>query len=102
MTGLQSRKIPTRLRPTMIEPELRLHLRACADAFAASRGIGLPTVGRLAAGDWRFFDRVADDERTFTARKYDEVISWFSENWPPDAHWPDDVRRPTEQQQAAS
>jgi len=73
---------------------MRLHLRACAEAYAATRKIGLTTVGRIAAGDWRFFTKLQNGETTFTARKYDDVISWFSVNWPVDAAWPAEVRRP--------
>lgn len=77
-----------------MEQDMRLHLRRCAETYADARKIGLATIGRLAAGDWRFFDRLLDDEKTFTARKYDEVIDWFSVNWPSDADWPSEVKRP--------
>ena len=69
-------------------------LRRTAEAYAALRGISMQTLGRLAAGDWRFFDRLADDEKTFTARKFDEVMLWFSENWPKGSAWPKRVKRP--------
>ena len=77
-----------------MEEELRQNLIRCAAAFMAGRDVGLTTLGRLAAGDWRFFDRLSDDGKTFTARKYDEVMRWFSENWPAGAEWPDTVSRP--------
>jgi hypothetical protein len=78
----------------MIETELRQNLLQCAEAYAKARGIGLPTLARMSAGDWRFFDRLRDDEKTFTARKYDEVIEWFSDNWPEGITWPKQVDRP--------
>ncbi len=59
------------------------------------------TVGRLAAGDWHFFIRIRDGA-SFTARKYDEVMAWFSGNWPSDAVWPADVPRPLAQPQEAA
>ena len=77
-----------------METELRSNLMACASAYAAARGLGLTTLGRLAAGDWRFFDRVENGATTFTARKYDEVMSWFSDRWPEGVDWPSDVPRP--------
>lgn len=77
-----------------METELRSHLTACASGFAGARGLSLTTVGRLAAGDWRFFDRVEAGSASFTARKYDEVVRWFSDNWPEGASWPADVPRP--------
>lgn len=90
---LKSRKIPTKLILAM-ENQLKWNLRRCAEAYAAARNIGIPTVGRLAAGDWRFFERVEDGEKSFTARKYDEVMGWFSKNWPDQVDWPSDVIRP--------
>ena len=77
----------------MIEPSLKTHMRACADAYAAAREIKLSTVAEQAAGDWRFFDRMESDT-TFTARKYDSVMAFFSRNWPADLPWPADVPRP--------
>ena len=79
-----------------MEEELRQNLNRCLAAFMAERDIGVATAGRLAAGDWRFFDRLGEQGKTFTARKYDEVIEWFSANWPPNAVWPDGVARPVQ------
>jgi hypothetical protein len=78
-----------------MEAELRSHLIRCAHAYAALRRLELVTVGRLAAGDWRFFERI-EGGAGFTARKYDETIQWFSENWPEGEGWPSDVPRPNE------
>ena len=77
-----------------MESELRSNLMACASAYASAKSVSIATIGRLAAGDWRFFDRLDDDAKTFTARKYDEVIRWFSDRWPEDAAWPPEVERP--------
>lgn len=85
-----------------MENELRLNLLHCAETYAKQRGIGLPTLGRMAAGDWRFFDRLRDDAKTFTARKYDEVLCWFSENWPTGAKWPKGIERPRPKRGAAA
>jgi hypothetical protein len=79
-----------------MENELRDNLLKCASAYAEKREISLSTLGRLAAGDWRFFANLSEDDKTFTARKYDEVVSWFSDNWPDDLAWPDGVSRATE------
>lgn len=78
-----------------MEQELQDNLFACGRAFAEGRGIGLSTVGRLAAGDGQFFERLRDGA-SFTARKYDQVIAWFSANWPEGATWPPAVPRPAE------
>lgn len=84
-----------------MEHELRQNLMRCAELYATARKIELSTIGRLAAGDWRFFDRLGADDKTFTVRKYDEVIRWFSANWPDGADWPEGIARP-EQEAAAS
>lgn len=86
-----------------MEREGKLHLCRTAEVYAAAKRIQLPTLGRLAAGDWRFFDRLSQDDKTFTARKYDDVMRWFSLNWPADVEWPKGVSRPqVEVVQAAS
>lgn len=79
-----------------MENELRSNLLACATLYAEKREIGLSTLGRLAAGDWRFFDNLNKDDKTFTARKYDEVLAWFSRNWPDGTEWPHGIERPVE------
>lgn len=76
-----------------MENELRHDLRSCAETYAEARKIKISTVGRLAAGDWRFFDRIVEG-KSFTARTYDEVMRWFAANWPEDIAWPEDIRRP--------
>jgi hypothetical protein len=75
-----------------MEQELIRNLKAVADAFRIARPLAFGTLGRLAAGDWRFFDHLGS--KTFTARKYDQVIEWFSTNWPEGAVWPEGVARP--------
>jgi hypothetical protein len=77
-----------------MEQQLSRNLTLCAEAFIASRNVGFSTLGRLAAGDWRFFTHLGDGSKTFTARKYDEVMGWFSDNWPDGAAWPENVSRP--------
>ena len=77
-----------------MENELRTNLLTCAALYASGKEIGFSTLGRLAAGDWRFFNNLNEDDKTFTARKYDEVLVWFSANWPDDADWPPNIERP--------
>ncbi|MCC4299469.1 hypothetical protein [Aurantimonas coralicida] len=83
-----------------MENELRSNLAACFAAFSAASSLSASTIARAAAGDWRFFERI--QTRSFTARKYDEVLRWFSSNWPDSAVWPEDVDRPTQESQAGS
>lgn len=68
-------------------------------AFSDAKGMKIVTVARLATGDWRFFDRI-ETGASFTARKYDEIMSWFAAKWPDGAVWPTDVPRPEVQEAA--
>lgn len=76
-----------------MENTLRRHLETCAADFARLTNREPSTVARLSTGDWRFFDRIGEGA-SFTARKYDAVMGWFSANWPADKDWPADVPRP--------
>jgi hypothetical protein len=71
-----------------METELASHLRILAYAYSRATGLKITTIGRQAAKDWRFFERLSDPSCTFTARKYDEVVGWFADHWPSDAKWP--------------
>jgi hypothetical protein len=77
-----------------MEHDLKRHLLSCATAFAHKRNVKLTTLGRMAANDSPFFTRLADARTSFTARKYDEIIQWFSDHWPADLDWPEGVARP--------
>lgn len=85
-----------------MEHELRINLLRCAAAYAEARRVSLSTLGRLAAGDWRFFTHLDDNSKTFTARKYDETIRWFAKNWPEDHPWPEELVRPTSEPERAA
>jgi hypothetical protein len=84
-----------------MEKDLIHHLSSCAGAYAEARNVEISTLGRLAAGDWRFFRDLAEGRKTFTARKYDEVMLWFSDNWPEKTRWPAGVPRPKRAESAA-
>ena len=61
-------------------------------AYARCRGLALSTVGRLAGGQGSFFQRVA--ARRVTIRRVDRAIQWFSDHWPAELAWPEDLPRP--------
>jgi hypothetical protein len=84
-----------------MEEELRCNLCDCAARYAKAKKLELSTVGRLAAGDGRFFSKLAALEASFTARKYDETINWFSTYWPADLDWPENINRPEPNRSAA-
>lgn len=77
-----------------MENDLKKHLMSCATAFAEKRNMKLTTLGRKAANDSPFFTRLMERRTSFTARKYDEIIQWFSDHWPADLDWPAAVVRP--------
>lgn len=76
-----------------METELLAHLKKVVDAFSQGSGLGVGTVSRRMLGSDRFFARVQSGA-SFTVRVYDEAMQRFSDNWPADALWPDDVPRP--------
>lgn len=76
-----------------MEAELTRHLELLLARFRERVDRAESTIGRFSAGDGDFFSRIRDGA-TFTTRKYDAVVVWFSENWPADAEWPTDVPRP--------
>jgi hypothetical protein len=78
-----------------METQLANHLLTLSDAFCVAKDLGESTVGRHCAADSRFFSRIRSG-KTFTAKKYDEVVAWFSANWPDDCVWPLAVPRPEE------
>ena len=83
-----------------METELANHLLTLSERFCAARELGEATVGRLCAADGPFFSRIREG-KTFTAKKYDEVVAWFSSNWPEKADWPESVMRPVPTESAA-
>ncbi|MCJ8517800.1 hypothetical protein ABID21_000685 [Pseudorhizobium tarimense] len=83
-----------------METQLVHHLMTLAERYGAARCLEEATVGRHCAADGRFFLRLREG-KTFTAKKYDEVVGWFSRNWPDDVEWPPEVLRPTHLVEAA-
>ncbi|GGC68383.1 hypothetical protein [Chelatococcus reniformis] len=69
-------------------------LRRCFLGYAQATGLKVTTVGRLAAKDGRFFTRLNDPELSFTLKRYNRLLEWFSANWPEETNWPEGVRRP--------
>ncbi len=71
-----------------MEAELASHLISLGEAYGRARKLELGTIGRLCAADGRFFSRIGDG-KTFTIKKYDEVVAWFAANWPQGVAWPE-------------
>lgn len=70
-----------------METQLASHLLKLAAIYAKAKSIEESTIGRQCAADGRFFARIRQG-KTFTVKKYDEVMQWFLVNWP------DQVNRP--------
>jgi len=77
-----------------MESTLRQSLITVAQAFASGEGCALSTVSRRCRNDSGFFHRLSDENKSFTARTFDEVMQWFSDNWPDDSDWPAAISRP--------
>jgi hypothetical protein len=90
-----------------IEAGCRRNLLTIARAYQAAvpQKNGKPnkfsTISKYCRGDPRFFDTLeaqeaeyqrtgqrADKKGSFTLRIYDDVVLWFSKNWPPDVDYP--------------
>lgn len=76
-----------------MEAELIRHLELLLSVYRAKLGYEETTVGKHCTSDGYFFKRLREGS-TITARKYDAVVLWFSQNWPADVAWPEGVGRP--------
>lgn len=77
-----------------MEKILAKHLLLLSAKYGACMGLQETTLGRQCAADARFFSRIRDG-KTFTIKKFDDVVLWFSDNWPNEIEWPDFVKRPS-------
>lgn len=72
-----------------MENELREFLLSIAREYSEATGLKLSGVGRRCRRDSDFFKRIASCESSFTARTFDEVVTWFDVNWPEGHEKPD-------------
>ena len=70
------------------------YLLTLAHAYAAAEGIELKTVSWRVFGDGKKLDALEGGSDIQLGR-YNSALDWFSENWPEEAAWPDDVPRPS-------
>jgi hypothetical protein len=72
-----------------------------AETYSAHTGKALSTIASYSVKDGKFFDRL-NNGGSCTLRTADNLIQWFSENWPEDLEWPADTPRPkTSKEEAA-
>lgn len=77
-----------------MEKELANNLIALGAIYGAAVGLQESTVGRQCAADARFFARIRGG-KTFTVKKFDDVVLWFSAHWPSQVVWPENIYRPS-------
>ncbi|WP_035723502.1 hypothetical protein [Fodinicurvata fenggangensis] len=76
------------------------HIIRLADTYCQHTGRSHARVATLAYDQGMFFDRLRKG-RTCTIATYGKVVQWFSNNWPEDLEWPDDIPRPKPESEAA-
>lgn len=69
------------------------HLTILAEAFAKHTDRSEATVSNLVVSHARLFKRLRDGKGCSVAT-YNNVMAWFSKNWPEDLEWPSDIPRP--------
>ncbi|MGV6840015.1 MAG: hypothetical protein ACWA40_07445 [Planktomarina sp.] len=69
------------------------HLIRLCDLYAEYNDITHWRVSMLVRGDGGFFDRLKKGA-SCTVRTERKVVQWFSDHWPWDLEWPENVVRP--------
>jgi hypothetical protein len=72
---------------------LREQLLTTADRFGLLAGIGRKRVSTIVLNRGSKLDDIADGG-DLTTGTFERAMQWFSDNWPDDASWPENVERP--------
>ena len=67
-----------------------LHL---AELYASSKSLALSTVSLYAAGQGRLMARLQSGCEITVGRR-DRILQWFSDHWPAELAWPEEIERP--------
>ncbi len=70
------------------------HIPRLARIVAKSRSIRLSTLSTQVAKGGHVFKGLEEGTRSISLRKYSDFLIWFSDNWPEDLPWPEDIERP--------
>lgn len=70
------------------------------ETYAAHHGLELSTISTYAANDGKWLAGLKGPAGC-TLRKAAFVIQWFSDHWPDDLAWPNDIPRPAKTKEAA-
>ena len=68
------------------------YLLRLAEIFAAHRGLSLATVSNYVCRHARLFDRLKAG-CSCTLRTYLHAIQWFSDHWPSNLEWPEEIAK---------
>lgn len=72
-----------------LETKAKSDLVRVIDAYQAAQPVGNATLSKAIYGASWFVEKLRDGTcPSFGLRKFDEIITWFSENWPRGAKWP--------------
>lgn len=75
-------------------------LLAVADRFCGARGLSRSRVATIVFNDGKKLDLI-ESGKDLGTKSHERAMQWFSDNWPPEAIWPDDVPRPAPAESAA-
>lgn len=64
-----------------------------ADLYAASAGIGRKRLSTIVFNRGAKLDSIADGGDLATGT-FEKAMQWFSDHWPKNLDWPDEVTRP--------
>lgn len=81
----------------MIEKQLKHNLQTLFATYMAATGMASYAVHDAVFGvntDRKFMRRLEQDKVSFTVRRYDVCLAWFSANWPDNWPWPQEIQRP--------
>lgn len=81
----------------MISPD---HIVRLASIYAEAEAKPLVTVSSRVFGDSKKLSAMADGA-DITVRRYAQALQWFSDNWPANAQWPEELERPLPSPDAA-
>lgn len=72
----------------------REQLERLAEDMSKHLGWKLSTIGTYGVNDGKIFDRWSRGGGC-TLRTSKAFLAWFSDNWPEELSWPEDIPRPT-------
>ena len=69
-------------------------LLALSASYCDARGSAESTIARLSSGSGATFTRLRNGH-DITIGRAERIAQWFSDHWPSDLDWPEDIPRPT-------